>query len=181
MGKKLEKLADLLLRQHGFNEHGKKTGKGIYHKSKKPIGRAKEKNIIFKNKDLIKERKLSELSDPELIIAHLLAKDQIRFTREYFMVGLYNPKTKKPLFFDFYLPDYNMVIEYDGVQHYKDKDEKRLQRQKDKDEIKNQFCRQRKIKMLRIPYWKQGRLEYVILEYFDKLSGDRLKSFTRRQ
>ena len=29
-----------------------------------------------------------------------------------------NPKTNYPLRFDFYLPDYNLCIEYQGAQHY---------------------------------------------------------------
>lgn len=58
--------------------------------------------------------------------------------------------------FDFYLPDYNIIIEYDGEQHFKpvsgwggDKSFNRLQIT---DRVKNKYCEDMNIKMIRIPY-----------------------------
>jgi len=56
--------------------------------------------------------------------------------------------------FDFYLPDQNTLIEYDGEQHftkrgkYGDKFESRQQN----DKIKNQYCKNKNIKLIRIHY-----------------------------
>lgn len=66
-------------------------------------------------------------------------------------------RDKALLSFDFYLPDYNCCIEYDGEQHYHgwgravDSKEslKVIQR---RDSIKNNFCANNDIKLIRIPY-----------------------------
>jgi hypothetical protein len=60
----------------------------------------------------------------------------------------------KRLRFDFYLPDQNTLIEYDGEQHfikrgkYGDKFDSRQQN----DKIKNQYCKKKNIKLIRIHY-----------------------------
>lgn len=61
-----------------------------------------------------------------------------------------------PLPFDFYLPDYNMCIEYDGEQHFYPVDffggeEKFLSRQHN-DMIKTQYCKDNNILLCRIRY-----------------------------
>jgi very-short-patch-repair endonuclease len=63
---------------------------------------------------------------------------------------------KKKLYFDFYLPDYNMCIEYDGEQHYMPIDKfggkNALLSLKTRDKIKTDFCLDNDIKLLRIKY-----------------------------
>lgn len=67
-------------------------------------------------------------------------------------------RNEKPLPFDFYLPDYNTLIEYDGEQHYRAVEyfggqngfEKRIKC----DKIKNDYCKNNGISLLRIPYFK---------------------------
>ena len=70
---------------------------------------------------------------------------------------------KKELPFDFYLPDLNVLIEYDGQQHFKPIDFagkgeewaiEQLKITQHRDEIKNQYCANNNIKLLRIPYFK---------------------------
>lgn len=58
--------------------------------------------------------------------------------------------------FDFYLPDFNICIEYDGAQHYKEVNhwggqEYLLQRQHN-DKIKNDYCNKNNIYLIRIRY-----------------------------
>ena len=58
--------------------------------------------------------------------------------------------------FDFYLPDYNLCIEYDGKQHYEPVNlfggmDGFIKRQKN-DNIKNQYCLLHDIGLVRIPY-----------------------------
>lgn len=74
-----------------------------------------------------------------------------------------NCKNKRVLPFDFYLPEYNCCIEYDGEQHFKPVDfankgiewaNKQLEIRKKCDVIKNQYCVDNNIKLLRIPYFK---------------------------
>jgi len=64
-----------------------------------------------------------------------------------------------PLPFDFYLPEVNTCIEYDGEQHYKpyrfSQDEKyikKLEKTKQHDLIKNLYCKENGIRLIRIPY-----------------------------
>jgi very-short-patch-repair endonuclease len=62
----------------------------------------------------------------------------------------------RPLKFDFYLPDYNTCIEFDGEQHYKIKEffggEKEFKNIQQRDQIKNVFCIENNINLLRIKY-----------------------------
>ena len=66
-------------------------------------------------------------------------------------------KDKRPLPFDFYLPKYNVCIEYDGEQHFRPVElfggyegfNKRVYH----DEIKNKYCEYNNIHLLRIPYY----------------------------
>ena len=61
-------------------------------------------------------------------------------------------RDKRPLPFDFYLPDFNICIEYDGEQHF---DKNRLYFSKvmqKHDAIKNQFCNKNGIKLIRVSY-----------------------------
>lgn len=63
---------------------------------------------------------------------------------------------KRPLLFDFYLPKYNVAIEYDGKQHYEPtehfggKDAFAIRQKHDK--IKNIYCKENNIKLIRISY-----------------------------
>lgn len=63
---------------------------------------------------------------------------------------------KKKLLFDFYIPSMNLCIEYDGEQHYRKVNywggEKGLRVRQIKDKIKNDFCKEKNIKLLRISY-----------------------------
>jgi hypothetical protein len=63
---------------------------------------------------------------------------------------------KYPLPFDYYVPIYNLCIEYDGRQHTEPVKgwggQQRFELQKKCDGIKNKFCKDNKINLLRIPY-----------------------------
>lgn len=67
-----------------------------------------------------------------------------------------NCADKKPLPFDFYLPSYNALIEYDGEQHYRPVEYfggiKTYEKLKYHDMIKDQFCAENNLHLLRISY-----------------------------
>ena len=74
-------------------------------------------------------------------------------------------KNKNKLRFDFYLPDLNTIIEYDGEHHFKENKyfgEGNLEYITVNDEIKNQYCIDNKIKLIRIPYWKFDVIENIL-------------------
>ena len=67
-------------------------------------------------------------------------------------------KDKKSLPFDFYLPDYNCAIEYQGEQHYKPIDffggSERFTYQQYHDELKKEYCKKVGLNLLCIPFNK---------------------------
>lgn len=86
-------------------------------------------------------------------------------------------KDRYTLPFDFYLPTYNLLIEYDGEGHYlesfyegiSDNPQKSLQDRNRKDTIKNVYCEQNNIHLLRIPYWEIDNIKEIILNKIKEL------------
>ena len=77
-------------------------------------------------------------------------------------------KFYRQLPFDFYLPQYNCCIEFDGGQHYEIIEwfgglEGFIDR-KIKDTIKNIYCQQNNIKLIRIPYWDFDNIEQILIK-----------------
>ena len=67
--------------------------------------------------------------------------------------------------FDFYLPDYNLVIEFDGQHHFKNVDNMADYEITVKhDKIKNEYCMFHNIDLLRIPYWEGNNIEKILKE-----------------
>lgn len=81
-----------------------------------------------------------------------------------------NCKYKNSLPFDFYLPDYNLCIEYDGTQHYTSIEyfggQENLELIQLKDSIKTQYCIDNKIELIRIPYWDIDNIESILDKRF---------------
>jgi hypothetical protein len=67
-----------------------------------------------------------------------------------------NCKLKKKLRFDFYLPELNTCIEFDGRQHFESikyyGGDKGLEIRTKRDEIKSEFCKISKINLVRIKF-----------------------------
>jgi very-short-patch-repair endonuclease len=63
---------------------------------------------------------------------------------------------KRKLRFDFYLPQYNTCVEYDGKQHFIANEyfggTKSLESQKERDIVKNKYCKDNNIILIRIKY-----------------------------
>ena len=72
----------------------------------------------------------------------------------------------RPLPFDFYLPDYNILIEFDGKQHYViesfGKDLDTFISIKIRDTIKNIYCDKNNLNLIRIPYWEINNIEEIL-------------------
>lgn len=75
-------------------------------------------------------------------------------------------KDKKPLPFDFYLPDYNICIEYQGIQHYKPIEyfggENRFIGQTKRDAIKREYCQNNNITLLEISYKEFNDIDKIL-------------------
>lgn len=102
-------------------------------------------------------------SKGEKKIREWLSKNSIKFIQEYDQFPNLLSKNGNPLRFDFYLPDYNYCIEYDGEFHYKKLyDEQNFETQKYNDMLKNRYCKRYKIYLLRIPYWNFNDIETIL-------------------
>ena len=90
-------------------------------------------------------------SKGENTITKFLKKNNIEFKPQH---RFKNCKYKRALPFDFYLPEHNLCIEYDGEQHFNSrwlgiKNLKIVQRN---DMIKNKYCKNNNIKLTRISF-----------------------------
>ena len=74
-------------------------------------------------------------------------------------------RDKKPLPFDFFLPGYNTCIEFDGKQHFEEldgfSDLDTIQRH---DVMKNQYCADHGIRMIRIPYYDGHKIDQILTD-----------------
>lgn len=109
-----------------------------------------------------------------MYINQLLFKNNLRYESEY-TVTIYNNKYR----YDFFLPDYNLFIEYDGVQHYEpirfhgdnvEENERAFKKNQEHDKIKNDYCKDNNINLLRIPYWEKENIETIINSCLQRLS-----------
>ena len=107
------------------------------------------------------------LSYYNMLIDRLLDEMQVNHQSEY-SVDIQGHKLR----FDFYLPEHNTFIEYDGQQHYMPvtygyESEEVLATRFAKiqlyDQLKNEYCQQNNYNLLRIPYWEHKNIEQIIL------------------
>lgn len=95
----------------------------------------------------------------EAIIKQILVQNNIKFLQEYTFEDL--PRKR----FDFYLPDLNVCIEFDGVQHFKPVEywggEETFLKIRKRDEGKNKYCLNNNIKLYRIPYNKLNNITHL--------------------
>lgn len=112
-------------------------------------------------------------SKGERTVAEILDRYHVKYIQQY----VFNDcKYKRVLPFDFYLPDYNLCIEYDGKQHYVKNeffnDHDPFDERQIKDHIKNEYCKQHHINMLRIPYNHTKPLETIISKRLNNIKQD---------
>lgn len=110
-------------------------------------------------------------SHGETQISRYLDKHNIFYTPQKRFVGC---KRKRPLPFDFYLKAYNLLIEYDGLQHSIPVDfwggEEYLKDVQERDGIKNEFAIKNNITLIRIPYSEQDEdIDRILNSYFKGL------------
>ena len=92
-------------------------------------------------------------SKGEVIIEKYLIKNSIKHFRQKCFADC---KYINLLKFDFYLPDYNMCIEYQGLQHYEPVKyfggQKEFEYRQKCDQIKREYCKKNNIVLLEIKY-----------------------------
>jgi hypothetical protein len=104
------------------------------------------------------------LSKGENRIYNLLKEKGINYKVQYMFNDCVNIK-KLP--FDFYLPEQNICIEYDGLQHFKPIDYfggvKSFNELKQRDSIKDKYCLENNIKLIRIPFDKYDFIDDILI------------------
>jgi len=95
-------------------------------------------------------------SKGEKEIINFLVEHKIPFEKEKTFIDCLSPKYNK-LRFDFFIPEKNILIEYDGEHHYAPVNKYRRAQQTHKqtvihDKIKNKYCIDNDIQLVRIPY-----------------------------
>ena len=77
-----------------------------------------------------------------------------------------------PLPFDFYLPEYNACIEFQGKQHYEVVEhfggEEDFKVRQKRDNIKAEYCLQNQIELLCIPYWDFDNIKQIINRFLSE-------------
>ena len=96
-------------------------------------------------------------------ISNILKENNITYETQKFFSDL---KDKNILFFDFFLPKYNCLIEFDGEQHYRYipffyKTQEQFKTAQSHDQLKNEYCLKNNIPLIRIPY---AYLNDIVLE-----------------
>ncbi len=102
-------------------------------------------------------------SKGELAIQQWLVNNNINYIKEYRIseLGQYR--------FDFFIPDMNIIIEYDGIQHYYPYDKfggiEGFNKIVESDNIKTQHCTTHNIQLIRIPYWKLSIIPTILTQH----------------
>lgn len=113
-------------------------------------------------------RKKAKRSKGEVMVTDWLTNNNIKFEQEYLIKFPFIVRKKPFIFIDFYLPEHNMFIEYNGKQHYEyvpyfHKSENDFERQKFRDFIVRDYCEKNGIKLLEIPYYLKKDEVYELL------------------
>lgn len=110
-----------------------------------------KKGIRFRKNKSVGEKKISSF----------LFENNIEFIPQY-SVHINNCRH----LFDFFIPNKNVYIEYDGIQHFKPIDffggEEALRKRKLRDNQKNNWCEENNAKLIRIKYAQQSNIENII-------------------
>lgn len=105
----------------------------------------------------------SSYSKGEMVIKDFLDNNNIKYIQEKTFNGC---RYYNHLRFDFYLPDYNCCIEFDGKQHYEIVEYfggyETFINTKIRDTVKNVYCKENNIYLLRIPYWEFDNIENIL-------------------
>lgn len=116
---------------------------------------------------------LCKNSKGETKIAKILSKRGIKYVKEHVFEDCVSDKGF-PLKFDFFIPSKNILIEYDGEQHFKPvrfhlnmnqkTAEEMFKQVKKYDRIKNQYAKQHQITLIRIPYTQLKVVEEILVK-----------------
>jgi hypothetical protein len=123
------------------------------------------------------------ISKNERLMEQFLQSLNIEYDTEY---TFHSCKDHKPLPFDFHLTQYDCLIEIDGEQHFKavcfggisqEEAQQKFEAQQHRDKIKDDFCKNNNIPLLRIPYWefKNDNYKQIFLDFIKPFKSNDLE------
>ena len=101
----------------------------------------------------------------EMKIREILEQQNIKFETQKTFETCRFISTNALARFDFYLPEYHILIEYDGIQHFIQRNNwEKLEDVQKRDNYKTQWCKENNISLIRIPYTDYIKLskEYLL-------------------
>lgn len=112
-------------------------------------------------------------SHGERLIRIYLEAKKIGYEYQKTFPDCVNPKTGGRLTYDFYVPDYNLLIEYDGIQHYqfmpqdkwrwcKVNSVEALDAIQERDKIKDQYAKDKGMEIIRINFLQRSQIDKVL-------------------
>lgn len=139
----------------------------------RPTKKKQKQKAYLESKSTSKPKKSDKALSNEAMKVYLhLTKMKIEFSMEKYFDDCTSPKTNMKLPFDFYLPQYNTLIEYDGRQHFeyvkkyhgdnKKEGLKLLAEQQFRDKIKDEYCKENNIKLIRISFKEKSKIKNII-------------------
>lgn len=156
-----EEIADFgvtFIKDKTYNDNKKKQVRISFFKCPKCGETFEASPTDIKRNAIVCCKKCLQGSKGEELIKKILDEEKIKYQSQYTTKDCINPDTGYKLRFDFFLPEYNIIIEYDGIQHYKSNGEtgwnteKNLTETQKRDKIKNKYCEDNNIRLIRIPY-----------------------------
>lgn len=115
----------------------------------------------------------SSMSKGELKIAEILDKHSINYYFQQRFEGLVGVNNGF-LSYDFYLPDYNLLIEFQGEQHYRSCDlfggQEKFEVQVEHDNRKRKYAKENNIDLLEISYDKYLYIEKILIDKLNILN-----------
>lgn len=111
-------------------------------------------------------------SKGELAIEKALNELGITYFKEYVFKDCINPKTGQKLRYDFFLSEFNICIEFDGIQYFTKAEYRtdywwgqvNLKDIQYRDKIKDDYCRDKDIHLIRISYTELMNISSVYLK-----------------
>lgn len=110
-------------------------------------------------------------SSGEIKLRTILKSKNIKYIQEHIFKDC---SYIKPLRYDFYCPEINTAIEFQGKQHYepisfssKSDDEviEEFQIAQKRDEIKRLYCKEKGIRLIEVPYWEFETMKEYLSQY----------------
>lgn len=174
----LERLGPECLQEYEVLEEYTTTDKPITFKHKQcgAIFKISPYSFVFKNNKKYCPICYYKKSHGEVLITNFLIKNNITYKKEYIFQDF--PKRK----FDYYLQDFNTIIEFDGRQHYEfisffHKTLENFQYRQQIDKDKNNYCLKNNITLYRIPYWEEKNLEEILTQILLEKSSTTIEKF----